>query len=528
MTGASASDDGPRRSLILAGGGLKVAFQAGVLQVWLDEAGDRDGRPLRFDHADGCSGGVFNLAMWCQGMTGRQIADNWRRTSPLRGLSLNWTRWLPLPDSLFTYDRFRRNVLQGTWGLDWDRIRATQRMATFNLYDFSAQEHRVVPPGAMDEDALVSAVSLPVWFPPVARAGARYIDAVFATDANLTEAIARGADELWIIWTVSQSGRWGRGPVNQYFQMIEAIANSRLRADLGRIARNNDRVPHGDAEFGRHIDVHCLAGEVPAHYLFNFTRASMAEAVDQGVATARAWCDQRGLPVAPQPQPPAAGGPPRRLSFRETMSGTFAFGTADPRAGAQIGETLGNRLSFTLRVSIDDLDAFLADGEHRTRATGTVTSPALGGTLAVSDGRVDLLASNGDPRRKRMTYRLHVEDALGTPITLLGQKEVVHDRDGDLWSDTTTLFVELFRGRHEQRPPGDEDLVGSGVLRLSPLSFARQLTTFRAGPGVGGGVRALAGFGSFFGRQLWQAYSGPADAAPAAVGAQYLGPAVPT
>ena len=28
-----------KRSLILAGGGIKVAFQAGVLQVWLDEAG---------------------------------------------------------------------------------------------------------------------------------------------------------------------------------------------------------------------------------------------------------------------------------------------------------------------------------------------------------------------------------------------------------------------------------------------------------------------------------------------------------
>ena len=28
-----------KRSLIMAGGGLKVGFQAGVLQVWLDEAG---------------------------------------------------------------------------------------------------------------------------------------------------------------------------------------------------------------------------------------------------------------------------------------------------------------------------------------------------------------------------------------------------------------------------------------------------------------------------------------------------------
>src|ERR1700756_3323092 len=51
------------RALILAGGGLKVAFQAGVLQVWLDEAG------LTFDHADGASGGTFNLAMYCQHMS---------------------------------------------------------------------------------------------------------------------------------------------------------------------------------------------------------------------------------------------------------------------------------------------------------------------------------------------------------------------------------------------------------------------------------------------------------------------------
>ena len=39
----------PKRSLMLAGGGVKIAFQAGVLQVWLDEAG------LTFDHCDGVS-----------------------------------------------------------------------------------------------------------------------------------------------------------------------------------------------------------------------------------------------------------------------------------------------------------------------------------------------------------------------------------------------------------------------------------------------------------------------------------------
>jgi len=61
-------------SLVLAGGGIKVGFQAGVLQVWLDEAG------LTFDHAAGASrGGCLNLVMYYQGMTGAPMADNWRK-----------------------------------------------------------------------------------------------------------------------------------------------------------------------------------------------------------------------------------------------------------------------------------------------------------------------------------------------------------------------------------------------------------------------------------------------------------------
>jgi len=58
----------PKRSLMLAGGGVKIAFQAGVLQVWLDEAG------IEFDHGDAVSAACFNLAMWTQGMSGTQIA----------------------------------------------------------------------------------------------------------------------------------------------------------------------------------------------------------------------------------------------------------------------------------------------------------------------------------------------------------------------------------------------------------------------------------------------------------------------
>src|SRR3954463_7347158 len=102
----------PKRALILAGGGLKVAFQAGVLQVWLDEAG------LTFDHVDGASGGVFNLAMYCQGMSGHEIADRWRRLDPAAGVKFNVEEYAKLfyAESIALMDNYREIVFP-SWGL---------------------------------------------------------------------------------------------------------------------------------------------------------------------------------------------------------------------------------------------------------------------------------------------------------------------------------------------------------------------------------------------------------------------------
>ncbi len=68
--------------------------------------------------------------------------------------------------------------------------------------------------------------------------GDTYIDPVYVTDGNLEEAIRLGADELWVIWTVSQRGEWDDGFVDNYFQIIEATANGRLRQIEDRIAAN--------------------------------------------------------------------------------------------------------------------------------------------------------------------------------------------------------------------------------------------------------------------------------------------------
>lgn len=281
----------PKRSLMLAGGGLKIAFQAGVLQVWLDEAG------IEFDHADAVSAASFNLAMWVQGMSGTQIANNWRQFNPTAAIDVNWSQLprLIYAESLFELDAFRKKIFP-QWGLDWGKIRASEREATFNVYNFSQHSLRPVTPPEMTEDFLIAAASLPLWFPPVRIDGDTYIDAVFNTASNLEEAILRGADELWVIWTTSQTGEWVDGFLGNFFGIFEATTNGGYKRVLARIAANNAAIERGaPGEFGRHIKVRELRSEIPLHYLFNFRKRRFTEAVNQGVAAARAWCESNNV-----------------------------------------------------------------------------------------------------------------------------------------------------------------------------------------------------------------------------------------
>ncbi len=492
-----------KRSLILAGGGMKVAFQAGVLQVWLDEAG------LRFDHADGASGGVFNLAMYCQGMSGAEIADNWRNLSPLAGADFAWEQYVKLPyaESLFTLDRYRENVFPG-WGLDWEKIRSSPKEATFNVYNFTEHELKVLTPGEMSEDYLAACVSLPMWFPPVVIDGDTYIDPVFVTDANLEEAIRRGADELWIVWTVSERGEWNDGFVANYFQIIEASANGHLKRSLRRIEENNAAVSAGrPGEFGRHIKLKILKAEVPLHYLINLNPDRLKEAVNRGVEAARAWCVEQGIPLdnLNGSEPPED---PTKLRFTEEMKGYITLGETDYDAGLRERRKSNTSIMFRLTIEVDGVRRFVANPEHEARAEGYVKCDALGGELPVEKGVFNLFVDAEDPSRKRMLYRLFFRDGEGHPLTLSGFKVIEDDPGFDLWADTTTLFTRILKGHVGPEEEEGAPIVASGIIVIQLLDFFKQLTTFHTeGPTPADRASALTRFGKLFLGDLWDVYA---------------------
>jgi predicted acylesterase/phospholipase RssA len=492
----------PRRALILAGGGLKVAFQAGVLQVWLDEAG------LKFDLADGCSGGCLNLALYCQGRTGTEMADTWRRYHPLSSFDLNTRALLKLgyADSIFEMDRMR-DVFAG-WGLDWDVIRASPHEATFNAYNFSRHELAVWTPDQMDEDRLIASISLPMWFPPVVINNETHIDSVFITDANLEEAIRRGADELWVIWTVSQLDEWHAGFVPHYFQIIEMSANGHFRRVLQRIERNNAAIDAGDAgEFGRPVTLRLLQSEVDMHYLINLTRDRVAEAVNAGVLAARAWCATQGIPLK-QGRPDISVDiheAHTELQFTEEMKGFVARGETDPLTGFHKGRDARSDLMFRLTIDVQGVNRFVTRPDHEASAHGWVQGAAVNGRQPVVDGKFNLFVDDGDPRVRYMRYRLHIGG--DQVLTLLGEKVVKDDPGWDVWTDTTTLFTRLVRG-HVERGDADLDVIAAGILRIHIQDFMRQMTTFRTvGPTLADRSAALARFGRVFLGSLWDIYA---------------------
>lgn len=500
-----------RRSLILAGGGLKVAFQAGALQVWLDEAG------LRFDHVDAASGGVFNLAMLCQGASGTQIADNWRRLDPAAGVDFDWKELakLGLGASIATLDRYRQNVFPA-WGLDWEKIRASSIDGTFNVYNFTKHALEVIEPGRMTEDLLVAAVSLPMWFPPVRAGGDLYIDAVFVTDANIEEAIRRGADEVWVVWTVSDKGEWRDGFVAQYFQIVEAAANGHFQRVARRIAENNAAVAAGErGEFGRPIALELLKADVPLHYLLAFDRDRVAETVERGVEEARRWCAKRGIALGrgAEARPPQVGRagevsePPTKLWFTEEMKGFVHAGQADYDEGFREGKKEGGALMFHLTITTDDVDRFVTRPEHEARTEGYIRCEALGGERPVTQGTFNLLVDQADPARKAMLYRLYFHDASGQPLTLSGFKDVKDDPGSDVWSDTTTLFTRILRGHVSKEAEEGAEIAATGILHIYLLDFLRQLTTFRTeGPSAAARAEGLTRFLRLFLGKLWDVY----------------------
>ena len=295
---AADGDSGPRRSLILAGGGMRVAWQAGVLRA-LHEHG------LRFAHGDGTSGGIMNLAMLLSGVTPEDMCRRWQSLPVADFVSfLPWRDYVRSPHlpALGSPDGVAQRVFPHL-GIDISRIHGAQGMAgTFNVCDYTRKVNVSLPHTDVDRDLLVAGISLPIFMPPLRRDGTIYMDSVWIRDANPLEGVRRGADELWVVWCIGNIAEYHDGMFNQYVHMIEIAAAGRLNEDLEALAAvNAQRAAAGRTPIRLHVVTPRYALPLdPVYYSGGITGE---ELVAMGYRDAAAYLDGMSPDgVAPAPE----------------------------------------------------------------------------------------------------------------------------------------------------------------------------------------------------------------------------------
>jgi predicted acylesterase/phospholipase RssA len=494
---------GPKHALILAGGGMRLSYAAGVIKA-LYEAG------LRFTHYDGTSGGALNLAMLLSGLSPDEMVANWRSLDPKDFVSL-----LPLADYLKAgklkasgdADNVRKKVLPHL-GIDPAKVRAAAGVdAWFNVLNFSTKVNEIIPHTAVDEDFLIAGMSLPGVYPPVPKNGALYLDSAFVRDANLLEAARRGAEELWVVWVLGNTQRFRGGMLDLYVQMLEMSANGMLHVEFDQINEINARRRGGEAVYGstRPLRLHLIKPQYPLPLdpdLF-LGKIDHPTLISMGYTDAAQYLKSKpesGMPFSPEAT--KMTDTPLGITFAETMSGGLTMGTTDQKAGEKQGEKDGNTFAMHGTINIRDIRKFIADPAHAGEIHGSIDYPPLGTGMPSKVGVFNLFSPTDMPNMKFMVYEMGFT-AGGRDYYFAGRKEVHDDRGFDLWSDTTTLYTNLHAGTDKTGP-----IIGAGILHLSLAQLTKMVPTFAATGAASAKdkMEAINAFGKFFMGELWDTY----------------------
>ena len=221
------------------------------------------------------------------------------------------------------------------------------------------------------------------------------------------------------------------------------------------------------------------------------------------IARDRDWEYNVDLPSAPDP---SVIHDKIGIRFTETMKGYFSTEVKDDFQKAyDQGKADDSNFKFILTIQSNDIEHMIKDDQHPARMVGSVIAPALSDEpLTVTDGHFNLFVDHPtESGTKKMKYRMKLTAETGDSFYFYGYKVLRDDFGPDMWTDTTTLYISVWRGKDDTG-----ELLGKGILKIRPKDFRKQLTTMKAinAGSVGDALKATARFGAFFTRVLHRTY----------------------
>ena len=199
------------------------------------------------------------------------------------------------------------------------------------------------------------------------------------------------------------------------------------------------------------------------------------------------------------------------ISFSETMNGYIYFFKKSARGysferAASIAEQLNDKFEFNIKISIENLESFIADPQHSTEVSGVINCSYFKGECSLlPESKFQIFTKDdddSDDQTKYMRYFLYF-NYNGNKYTFFGEKIISKDDGVDYWNATTRLYCTIFC---EQTGTSQiKNVVAKGILNLSPGNLFSEIQTFRAkGKNLQQKGTNLIQFMKFFGTQLWE------------------------
>jgi len=484
----------PKRSLILAGGGMRVSYQAGVLKA-LEQTG------LTFHHIDGTSGGTMNLAMLMSGLSPSQMIARWQ--------NLNVSDFV----SLMPFREYIKLSFMPAWGdadgiiekvfphlgIDVEKINtASGLQGTFNVCNYSRKINQVFPHHSINRNLLVAGISLPIFMPAVEHNNELFIDSVWIKDANLMEAVKQGAEEIYLIWCIGNHNTYHDGAFNQYVHMIEMSANGVLNLEFDWINELNKRISNGDSPYGqtKPIELTVIKPDQPLPldpdlYLGKITNASL---IEMGYDDCHTILQKQSQSVAFDYTATHMKNPTPGLIYNEIYRGKIK--------NHEKNEDINCELNLT--VHIENADDFVTSGQPSARITGLINCELFPENSYLNKSHIRFDNVTANPAEKTAEYQLNFSTDKEN-YKLIGEKNLRDDPGFDAWSDVTNLQIKII---NQQNP---DFIIASGTLKLGISEVAKLIASFHPvyNETTAQGATLVAKFGKFLLGEYYQQYLRP-------------------
>ncbi|BBH18634.1 hypothetical patatin-like protein [Nocardioides baekrokdamisoli] len=266
------------RALVLSGGGNLGAAQAGML-VALEDAG------IRPDLIVGTSVGAFNGAWIAGGRSAGELAQLWRtlRRRDVYPIDLigGFLGFVGLRDHLVSDGPLRRLLTQY---VTFERMEDAPIPFHVVATDVLTGHDLLLNRGSA-VDAVLASAAIPGIFPPVTVDGVELMDGGIANNTPISQAVALGADELWVLSTGHACGLTAP-PKTALAMMLHAFSvaiEERLNLDI--------------AEYAETVDLKVAPPLCPVNVLpTDFSQSG--HLIDDARRQTEAWLQQQHLALA--------------------------------------------------------------------------------------------------------------------------------------------------------------------------------------------------------------------------------------